>query len=248
MTNQPVPAVAACGLSPRPDHVRRVRPRSVGGRIARAGRLDFRLPEGQQLMRAVTLRCRPQPSQHSGRCDIGSSRLTFALSMLLYVDRVAISTARGPITSELGLSDTQFGWVLSAFALGYALFQTPGGLLADRYGARLALTSVVSAVVGVHRPHRPGARVRDAAAVPLPVRRRRSRGVSDLREGLLQLAAGRRTRARPGHQFFGRAARRRVRAAGGRAGLVGAAGWRLSLLPAGRRRVRIRGTLVVVVP
>ena len=70
--------------------------------------------------------------------------LTFALSMLLYVDRVAISTARGPITSELGLSDTQFGWVLSAFALGYALFQTPGGLLADRYGARLALTSVVS--------------------------------------------------------------------------------------------------------
>jgi MFS transporter, ACS family, glucarate transporter len=70
--------------------------------------------------------------------------LTFALSMLLYVDRVAISTARAPITAELGLSDTQFGWVLSAFALGYALFQTPGGLIADRYGARLALASVVS--------------------------------------------------------------------------------------------------------
>src|SRR5262245_17293706 len=70
--------------------------------------------------------------------------LTFALSMLLYVDRVAISTARGPIASELGLSDTQFGWVLSAFALGYALFQTPGGLVADRFGARVALTSVVS--------------------------------------------------------------------------------------------------------
>jgi ACS family glucarate transporter-like MFS transporter len=70
--------------------------------------------------------------------------LTFALSMLLYVDRVAISTARGPITSELGLTDTQFGWVLSAFALGYALFQTPGGFLADRFGARIALASVVS--------------------------------------------------------------------------------------------------------
>ena len=70
--------------------------------------------------------------------------LTFALSMLLYVDRVAISTARGPITSELGLSDTQFGWALSAFALGYALFQTPGGLLADRFGPRIALASVVA--------------------------------------------------------------------------------------------------------
>jgi MFS transporter, ACS family, glucarate transporter len=70
--------------------------------------------------------------------------LTFALSMILYVDRVAISTARGPLTSELGLSDTQFGWVLSAFALGYALFQTPGGLVADRFGARVALASVVT--------------------------------------------------------------------------------------------------------
>jgi ACS family glucarate transporter-like MFS transporter len=70
--------------------------------------------------------------------------LTFALSMLLYVDRVAISTARGPITSDLGLSDTQFGWVLSAFALGYALFQTPGGLVADRFGARVALAAVVT--------------------------------------------------------------------------------------------------------
>ena len=49
--------------------------------------------------------------------------LTFALSMLLYVDRVAISTARTPITSELGLSDPQFGWVLSAFALGTRCFR-----------------------------------------------------------------------------------------------------------------------------
>jgi ACS family glucarate transporter-like MFS transporter len=70
--------------------------------------------------------------------------LTFALSMLLYVDRVAISTAKQPITQELGLSDTQFGWVLSAFALGYALFQTPGGTLADRFGPRIVLASIVA--------------------------------------------------------------------------------------------------------
>jgi ACS family glucarate transporter-like MFS transporter len=70
--------------------------------------------------------------------------LTFALSMLLYVDRVAISTARVPIASDLGLSDTEFGWVLSAFALGYALFQTPAGMSADRFGARVTLSSVVA--------------------------------------------------------------------------------------------------------
>jgi MFS transporter, ACS family, glucarate transporter len=69
---------------------------------------------------------------------------TFSLSMLLYIDRVAISTARGPLTDAFNLSDTQFGWVLSSFALGYALFQTPAGVLADRYGARRVLTLIVA--------------------------------------------------------------------------------------------------------
>jgi len=68
--------------------------------------------------------------------------MTFALSMLLLIDRIALSTAKGPLTSELGLIDTQFGWVVSAFALGYALFQTPGGLVADRLGPRIVLTGL----------------------------------------------------------------------------------------------------------
>jgi ACS family glucarate transporter-like MFS transporter len=80
---------------------------------------------------------------------------TFSLSMLLYIDRVAISTARGPLSDAFNLSDTEFGWVLSAFALGYALFQTPAGLIADRYGARrvlaliVALWSVFTALTGL---------------------------------------------------------------------------------------------------
>lgn len=69
---------------------------------------------------------------------------SFLLAVLLYVDRVCISTAKTPITTELGLSDEQFGWVLSAFALGYALFQTPSGILADRFGPRRVLTAVVA--------------------------------------------------------------------------------------------------------
>ncbi len=68
---------------------------------------------------------------------------TFLLAMLLYVDRVCISTAKGPITADLKLSDTEFGWALSAFALGYALCQTPTGMLADRFGPRLVLAIVV---------------------------------------------------------------------------------------------------------
>lgn len=69
---------------------------------------------------------------------------TFLLAVLLYVDRVCISTAKGPITSELGLTDPQFGWVLSAFAFGYALLQTPTGALADHFGPRRVLAAIVT--------------------------------------------------------------------------------------------------------
>ncbi len=68
----------------------------------------------------------------------------FLLSMLLYVDRVCISSAKTAIASDLGLSEKQMGWILSIFALGYALFQVPSGLLADRFGARIILTGVVT--------------------------------------------------------------------------------------------------------
>jgi MFS transporter, ACS family, glucarate transporter len=70
---------------------------------------------------------------------------TFLLSVLLYVDRVCISAAKDSVASDLGLSDRQMGWVLSAFALGYALCQAPSGMLADRFGARRVLTIVVVA-------------------------------------------------------------------------------------------------------
>lgn len=69
---------------------------------------------------------------------------TFLLSVLLYVDRVCISTAKGQITTDLGLTDTQFGVVMSAFAVGYALFQTPSGMLADRIGGRKILAGIVT--------------------------------------------------------------------------------------------------------
>ncbi|WP_394795522.1 MFS transporter [Armatimonas sp.] len=69
---------------------------------------------------------------------------TFLLSVLLYVDRACISSAKEPITKALGLTDAQFGWALSAFALGYALLQTPSGALADRLGPRKLLSGVVA--------------------------------------------------------------------------------------------------------
>ena len=71
--------------------------------------------------------------------------VTFTLTMLLYVDRIAISAGKTAVAQQFSLSDTQFGWVLSIFALGYALFQIPTGAFVDRFGPRLALTLIVGA-------------------------------------------------------------------------------------------------------
>lgn len=70
--------------------------------------------------------------------------VTFSLAWLLYIDRIAISTAKGPLTAAFGLTDTQFGWALSAFALGYALSQVPAGMIVDRFGPRLVLGGLVA--------------------------------------------------------------------------------------------------------
>jgi ACS family glucarate transporter-like MFS transporter len=64
--------------------------------------------------------------------------------MLLYVDRACISSAKEPIWEDLRFNDTQWGWIMGAFSLGYAICQTPSGWLADHYGPRRLLTSVVA--------------------------------------------------------------------------------------------------------
>ena len=41
---------------------------------------------------------------------------------------------------QLGLTEQEMGFVFSAFVIGYALFQIPGGWLGDRWGIRVVLT------------------------------------------------------------------------------------------------------------
>jgi ACS family glucarate transporter-like MFS transporter len=67
----------------------------------------------------------------------------FLLSLITYIDRAAISTAKQPMARDLGLTDAQMGAVFSAFALGYAAAQMPSGWFADRIGPRRALAVVV---------------------------------------------------------------------------------------------------------
>ena len=65
--------------------------------------------------------------------------LLFCSSVINYIDRVNISVAAPVIMATTGWDKGQFGLVFSAFLIGYALLQIPGGLIADRWSARKVL-------------------------------------------------------------------------------------------------------------
>jgi MFS family permease len=67
------------------------------------------------------------------------------LAFLTYFDRVCIAWAGEYIQRDLKMTDQQMGIILGVFWFAYALFEIPGGWLADRYGARRALGRIVLA-------------------------------------------------------------------------------------------------------
>ncbi|MEV4246647.1 MFS transporter [Streptosporangium canum] len=72
-----------------------------------------------------------------------------------YVDRVMMAVALPFIGEEFALTKTEQGWLITAFSLVYLLCQVPGGILADKFGARrqlmvsLLLWSVFTALTGI---------------------------------------------------------------------------------------------------
>jgi len=79
----------------------------------------------------------------ASRARYGVIAFAASVAALTYIDRICISKAEPFITKEFGLSPTQMGYVFSAFGIGYALFEVPGGWLGDRMGARKVLTRIV---------------------------------------------------------------------------------------------------------
>ena len=71
--------------------------------------------------------------------------LAIGLAVLSYIQRVAISQAAGPISSDLHIPKAQMGLIFGAFGLSYALFEIPMGLLGDRLGVKRVMTQIVLA-------------------------------------------------------------------------------------------------------
>ena len=69
--------------------------------------------------------------------------LLFLISVVTFLDRINIAVAGKQMSESLGLSDLEFGAIFSAFVVGYALFQVPGGWLGDRLGHKKVLVTAL---------------------------------------------------------------------------------------------------------
>jgi ACS family glucarate transporter-like MFS transporter len=65
------------------------------------------------------------------------------LIVVTYLDRVCISLVGVRIKAAFQLTNEQFGWVLAAFALAYAVFEIPSGMMGDKIGQRASFIRIV---------------------------------------------------------------------------------------------------------
>lgn len=56
--------------------------------------------------------------------------------LVAWLDRMAITMTLPDMAKEFGLEADGKGWILTAFFVGYATSQIPGGMMADRFGPR----------------------------------------------------------------------------------------------------------------
>ncbi len=69
--------------------------------------------------------------------------LCFLAVFICYIDRVNISVVALAMQDRFGWSEGTKGLVLSAFFVGYVVFQVPAGYLANRFGGRIVLLVAV---------------------------------------------------------------------------------------------------------
>ena len=65
-----------------------------------------------------------------------------AASSIAYMLRSSLSIVGETMMHDLGMNEVQLGFVFSAFAAGYAIFQFPGGIFGDRFGARFTIAMI----------------------------------------------------------------------------------------------------------
>ena len=82
-------------------------------------------------------------SSHSSHVRWHVMALLLVVTALTFLDRLNLSIAGKSIEDEFAIGTQRMGWILSAFVLGYALFQVPAGWLGDKYGPRSMVTAAI---------------------------------------------------------------------------------------------------------
>ena len=77
-----------------------------------------------------------RPALDARRVAAVTITILFVAWIVDYVDRLVISTALPSIAKEFGLDHSQQGLLLTVFFISYALFQFPGGAMADKIGSK----------------------------------------------------------------------------------------------------------------
>ena len=66
------------------------------------------------------------------------------LSVLTFLDRLAIAVAGPAIQADLHIQPQNWGWILSAYVLANGIFEIPSGAMGDRRGQRGEMTRIVT--------------------------------------------------------------------------------------------------------
>jgi MFS transporter, ACS family, glucarate transporter len=74
----------------------------------------------------------------------GVLALLGAVSVITFVDRLAIAVAGPAIQHDVRLTPVKWGWVLSSYVIANTVFEIPSGALGDRYGQRAELTRIAA--------------------------------------------------------------------------------------------------------
>jgi MFS family permease len=82
---------------------------------------------------------RPRPTRRIARIQIFAVSILSIAGIINYIDRGSLAIANTTIRTDLGLSATRMGVLLSVFSLSYAISQLPVGVLLDRFGERRVL-------------------------------------------------------------------------------------------------------------
>jgi ACS family glucarate transporter-like MFS transporter len=101
---------------------------------------------GSNLDREIGTRMSDQPGNKAGHALPMRYLLVLwvlVLSTIAFLDRTNISIAGVQISKEFGIDNSHLGWIFSAFLIGYASFQIPGGVIIRRFGPRRVLTFFV---------------------------------------------------------------------------------------------------------